>query len=108
MYNYEEFFRTDWLRFVLRFQQANGCFGENFNSVLSDSSILSSQVFDYIHKSDHLYRERPETRKRSSRFKRYDKEMVDACSSHETGIAIGYLSVFLRYELDAILKSSSD
>ena len=38
----------------------------------------------------------------SNRFKRYDQKMKYHCSSHETGLAIGYYVVLLRYFLKKI------
>ena len=39
---------------------------------------------------------------RNQRSKRYDQPMQFGCSSHETGLAIGYYSVLLNYYIDNI------
>jgi hypothetical protein len=35
------------------------------------------------------------------RVKRYDQKMINDCSSHETGLAIGYYSIFLKFLIES-------
>ncbi|XP_042233639.1 UPF0764 protein C16orf89 homolog isoform X1 [Homarus americanus] len=78
---YRDFFRKDWLARVLSWQRDSGCFGD-------------AQVFAGHHSKP------PTTH---IRVRREERPMAGHCLAHRSAVALGYLSLFVRFLTTDIL-----
>jgi hypothetical protein len=65
---------------------------------MSIEYILENEVLNFNMSFILIYRNLKTHR--NQRSKRYDQPMQFGCSSHETGLAIGYYSVLLNYYIN--------
>ncbi|XP_070580434.1 UPF0764 protein C16orf89 homolog [Ptychodera flava] len=80
---YRGFFRSDWLQVILNWQDPSGCFKGGYTS-------------DFAHKDD-------SDSSNNGGVKRRERILKDGCSSHKTAVAVGILSGYLRFILEAMI-----
>ncbi|XP_067089338.1 UPF0764 protein C16orf89 homolog isoform X1 [Osmerus mordax] len=80
---FSDFYKPDWLKHILSFQdQEMGCFGKD--------ERVTSQIIE----EELLVALQPQLR-----VKRREKTLRDGCSSHMTGVAVGALGGYLNFYL---------
>lgn len=103
--NVKEFKTNNFLETIYSFQNRFGCFGEeddnnrkNMISLLKRKHDINRKEIDTL--SSLLENERERRRRR--RVRREDKLMNNGCSSHATGLALGYYSTLIAVNLEKI------
>ncbi|KAK7938725.1 hypothetical protein WMY93_002051 [Mugilogobius chulae] len=80
---FSDFYKVDWLQHILRLQDLEvGCFGRDRNVV---SERIGEELLEQLQPHH--------------RVKRREKVLLDGCSSHMTGVAVGALGGYLNYYL---------
>ncbi|XP_055008511.1 UPF0764 protein C16orf89 homolog [Boleophthalmus pectinirostris] len=80
---FSDFYKVDWLQHILRLQDVEmGCFGRDRNVV---SERIGEELLEQLQPHH--------------RVKRREKVLLDGCSSHMTGVAVGALGGYLNYYL---------
>ncbi|CAL1587547.1 unnamed protein product [Knipowitschia caucasica] len=80
---FSDFYKSDWLQHILRLQDVEvGCFGR-------DRNVVSERIGEEL-----LQQLQPH-----HRVKRREKVLLDGCSSHMTGVAVGALGGYLNFYL---------
>ncbi|XP_077980426.1 UPF0764 protein C16orf89 homolog [Glandiceps talaboti] len=80
---YREFFRSEWLQSILTWQDPTGCFKSDSMSAFAHKDNTSTPQQESV--------------------KRREKILDDGCSSHKTSVAVGILSGYVRYILEAMI-----
>ncbi|XP_076044871.1 uncharacterized protein LOC143027469 [Oratosquilla oratoria] len=86
---FREFFRLPWLTQILAWQKPSGCFGE------SSSRWTKEELPEEEEEEEEKEEEEPS----GSRLKREERPLGrpgEGCLSHRTGVAVGYLALFVR------------
>ncbi|XP_076434813.1 UPF0764 protein C16orf89 homolog [Babylonia areolata] len=91
---FENFLRTDWIRMVLTWQKASGCFS------MDDPATLV--VMETESALDHLLKDlkvegRMIEKQHHGRKLLREQLMSDGCLSHKTGLGFGTVSLYTRY-----------
>ncbi|XP_068211030.1 longitudinals lacking protein, isoforms H/M/V-like isoform X4 [Palaemon carinicauda] len=79
---YRDFFKKQWLTKVLSWQRPTGCFGDF--RLFSASRKHPSRVDKIFHSGN-------------NRVKREESPMESNCLAHRTAVALGYLSLYVRW-----------